>query len=139
MAIKFDVIVTLEPQGVSEGSSRLWAEEMDRKLLAIDQGTTSSRAIVFTPDLSVLSSSQMEFAQHFPADGWVEHDAEDIWQTTIEVCRSAMNKAGVLAKDIASIGITNQRETTLVWNRGNRKADQPGYRLAGPQNSREMR
>lgn len=90
---------------------------MDKKLLAIDQGTTSSRAIVFDRNLSVLSSSQQEFAQHFPADGWVEHDAEDIWQSTIDVCRLAMEKAGISAQNIASIGITNQRETTLVWDR----------------------
>ena len=90
---------------------------MDKRLLAIDQGTTSSRAIVFGQNLSVLSMAQLEFPQHFPADGWVEHDAEDIWRTTIEVCRAALEKARISGKDAASIGITNQRETTLVWDR----------------------
>ncbi|MGI9464789.1 MAG: glycerol kinase GlpK, partial [Aestuariivirgaceae bacterium] len=90
---------------------------MDRKLLAIDQGTTSSRAIVFDPELTVLGSSQQEFEQHFPADGWVEHDAEDIWRSTVDVCRVAMENAGILAENVASIGITNQRETTLVWDK----------------------
>ncbi|MDH3743381.1 MAG: FGGY family carbohydrate kinase, partial [Hyphomicrobiales bacterium] len=90
---------------------------VNENILAIDQGTTSSRAIVFDLGLGVTGSSQLEFAQHFPADGWVEHDAEDIWRTTLEVCRSAMADAGVEAADIATIGITNQRETTLVWDK----------------------
>ncbi|NNE23745.1 MAG: glycerol kinase GlpK, partial [Rhizobiales bacterium] len=90
---------------------------MNKNILAIDQGTTSSRAIVFDAGLDVSGSSQLEFAQHFPADGWVEHDAEDIWSTTLEVCRLAMADAGVEPSDIASIGITNQRETTVVWDK----------------------
>ncbi|THD59008.1 MAG: glycerol kinase GlpK [Bradyrhizobium sp.] len=86
-------------------------------VLAIDQGTTSSRAMVFRADISVAASAQQEFPQHFPASGWVEHEPEDIWTSTIACCRDAMKKAGVSAKDIAAIGITNQRETTVVWDR----------------------
>src|ERR1700754_166109 len=86
-------------------------------VLAIDQGTTSSRAIVFRSDISIAASAQQEFPQHFPASGWVEHEPEDIWSSTVAVCREALKKAGLSAKDIAAIGITNQRETTVVWDR----------------------
>jgi glycerol kinase len=91
-------------------------------VLAIDQGTTSSRAMVFRADLTVAGVAQQEFPQHFPASGWVEHDPEDIWNSTLTVCREALKKAGLAAKDIAAIGITNQRETTLVWDRATGKA-----------------
>jgi glycerol kinase len=86
-------------------------------VLAIDQGTTSSRAIVFRDDISVAAIAQAEFPQHFPASGWVEHEPEDIWTSTVITCRDALERAGVNAKDIAAIGITNQRETTVVWDR----------------------
>ncbi len=86
-------------------------------VLAIDQGTTSSRAIVFGPDQSIISIAQQEFTQHFPKSGWVEHDCEEIWQTVVSVCREALSKADLQATDIAAIGITNQRETTLIWDR----------------------
>ena len=86
-------------------------------ILAIDQGTTSSRAIVFGPDLSARGLAQREFAQHFPADGWVEHDPEDIWRTTVETARQALAAAGLAAGDVAGIGITNQRETCVLWDR----------------------
>src|ERR1035437_2604941 len=86
-------------------------------VLAIDQGTTSSRAIVFRSDISIAAIAQQEFPQHFPASGWVEHEPEDIWTSTVATCREALKKAGVGAKDIAAIGITNQRETTVVWDR----------------------
>ncbi|MGP6088372.1 glycerol kinase GlpK [Antarctobacter jejuensis] len=86
-------------------------------VLAIDQGTTSTRAILFDGALSVIASAQEEFTQHFPASGWVEHDAVDLWSTTAATCRAAIEKAGVGVEDIAAIGITNQRETTLVWDR----------------------
>src|SRR3984893_13865131 len=86
-------------------------------VLAIDQGTTSSRAIVFRSDISIAASAQAEFPQHFPASGWVEHEPEDIWTSTMATCREALKKAGVGPKDIAAIGITNQRETTVVWDR----------------------
>jgi glycerol kinase len=91
-------------------------------ILAIDQGTTSSRAIVFRADISIASVAQQEFPQHFPASGWVEHEPEDIWTSTIAVCREALTKANLAAKDIAAIGITNQRETTVVWDRATGKA-----------------
>jgi glycerol kinase len=86
-------------------------------VLAIDQGTTSSRAIVFRDDISIAAVAQQEFPQHFPASGWVEHEPEDIWTSTIATCRDAIAKAGLNASDIAAIGITNQRETTIVWDR----------------------
>ena len=86
-------------------------------VLAIDQGTTSSRAIIFRSDTSIAAVAQQEFPQHFPASGWVEHEPEDIWTSTVMVCREALEKAHLDAKDIAAIGITNQRETTVVWDR----------------------
>ncbi|OWU83749.1 glycerol kinase [Oceanicola sp. 22II-s10i] len=86
-------------------------------ILAIDQGTTSSRAILFDKALSVVATAQQEFTQHFPASGWVEHDPSDLWSTTAATCRSAIEKAGLRPGDIAAIGITNQRETTLLWDR----------------------
>jgi len=85
-------------------------------ILAIDQGTTSSRALVFDKDIQVKATAQQEFAQHFPHSGWVEHDPADLWSTTVQTCRDAIAKAGLQASDIAAIGITNQRETTLVWD-----------------------
>jgi glycerol kinase len=88
-------------------------------VLAIDQGTTSSRAILFRADTSIAAVAQQEFPQHFPADGEVEHDPDDLWTTTVATCRGAMQKAGATARDIAAIGITNQRETTLLWDRAN--------------------
>lgn len=88
-----------------------------KHILAIDQGTTSSRAIVFDTALSPVASAQQEFEQHFPASGWVEHAPEDLWQTTLDTCRAALEKAALDAHDIAGIGITNQRETTLIWDR----------------------
>jgi glycerol kinase len=86
-------------------------------ILALDQGTTSSRAIVFGADLGVLGLAQREFAQYFPASGWVEHDPEDIWRTTVETARQALAAARLDASDIAAIGITNQRETSVLWDR----------------------
>jgi glycerol kinase len=90
-------------------------------ILAVDQGTTSSRAIVFDGEYRIRGIGQREFAQHFPQSGWVEHDPEDIWQTALETARFALADAGLSAPDIAAIGITNQRETTLVWDRGTGK------------------
>ncbi|GAB5447966.1 glycerol kinase GlpK [Gymnodinialimonas sp.] len=83
------------------------------QILAIDQGTTSTRAIVFDGDLRPKASAQKEFTQHFPASGWVEHDPEEIWETVLETCRGALDQGG----DVAAIGITNQRETVVVWDR----------------------
>ncbi len=89
---------------------------MSQNILAIDQGTTSTRAIVFDLDFQPRASAQIELQQHYPQPGWVEHDAEEIWSATLKVCREAMEKAGSAA-DVAAIGITNQRETTVVWDR----------------------
>ena len=86
-------------------------------ILAIDQGTTSTRAILFDDAMQVVNSVQMEFTQHFPQAGWVEHDADEIWSSTKQVCRMVMNENDVGAEQIAGIGITNQRETTVVWDR----------------------
>ena len=86
-------------------------------ILAIDQGTTSSRAIVFGKDRTIAGMGQKEFTQIFPQDGWVEHDPEEIWESVVWSVKTALKAAGVEAKDIAAIGITNQRETTLIWDR----------------------
>src|SRR5438876_622981 len=88
-----------------------------KHILALDQGTTSSRAIVFDHSGSVVASAQKEFRQIFPKPGWVEHDATEIWATQLYTATEALGKAGLTAPDIAGIGITNQRETTLVWDR----------------------
>ena len=84
-------------------------------ILSIDQGTTSSRALAFDKAGSVCAVAQQEFTQHFPADGWVEHDAMEIWQTTLACCRQVLDELG--AAHFAAIGITNQRETAVVWDR----------------------
>ncbi|MFD1343542.1 glycerol kinase GlpK [Litorisediminicola beolgyonensis] len=85
-------------------------------VLAIDQGTTSSRAILFDEALRITATAQEEFTQHYPDSGWVEHDAGDLWSTTAGTCRQVIERAGIDAKDIAAIGITNQRETVVVWD-----------------------
>ena len=90
-------------------------------LIAIDQGTTSTRAIVFDAKLAPVAVAQQELRQIYPAPGWVEHDPEEIWSAVVATVREAMAKASVGAKDIAGIGITNQRETTIVWDRVNGK------------------
>src|SRR5580704_3092161 len=86
-------------------------------VMAIDQGTTSTRAILFRADTSIAAIAQREFPQYFPTDGQVEHDPDDLWATTLETCRGAMREASASARDIVAIGITNQRETTLLWER----------------------
>jgi glycerol kinase len=91
-------------------------------LLAIDQGTTSTRAIVFDQTLSPIAVDQQEIRQIYPAPGWVEHDPEDIWLTVTETVRRALQKAGVTPRQVAGIGITNQRETTLIWERESGRA-----------------
>src|SRR5437016_7209017 len=88
-----------------------------KHILALDQGTTSSRAIVFDHSGSVVASAQKEFRQIFPQPGWVEHDAAEIWATQSGVMREALANAGLGARDVAAIGITNQRETTVLWDR----------------------
>jgi len=86
-------------------------------ILSIDQGTTSSRAILFNKEMKIETISQKEFPQYFPSSGWVEHDPDNIWSTVKTTCREVMQKTGVTTYDIVSIGITNQRETTLVWDK----------------------
>lgn len=93
----------------------------EERILAIDQGTTSSRAIVFDAGGDIHAVAQREFTQHYPRPGWVEHDPEEIWRTTLSVCCEALDAAG----PVAAIGITNQRETTLVWDRESGEAIHP--------------
>ncbi|HKO80236.1 MAG TPA: glycerol kinase GlpK [Chitinophagaceae bacterium] len=90
---------------------------MAKYILALDQGTTSSRAIIFDKKGSIVATAQKEFTQIFPQPGWVEHDANEIWSTQLGVATEAVLKAGLTISDIAAIGITNQRETTVVWDR----------------------
>jgi len=90
-------------------------------ILAIDQGTTSSRSMLFDRQLLVTEQSQCEFPQHFPESGWVEHNPDDIWKTTLRTCQEVISKISAGALDIAAIGITNQRETTIVWERSTGK------------------
>ncbi len=94
---------------------------MPTHIVAIDQGTTSSRAIAFDQSLRIKAITQAEFTQHYPQSGWVEHNPEDLWRTTLETLRGAVAKAGIAPADIAAIGITNQRETTLVWDKATGK------------------
>lgn len=90
-------------------------------ILAIDQGTTSTRAILFDGEMKVAGSGQKEFAQHYPASGWVEHDPEDIWASVVSTVKAALKQAGRNASDVAAIGITNQRETVVIWDRATGK------------------
>jgi glycerol kinase len=90
-------------------------------LLAIDQGTTSSRAVLFDRNGRRLAQAQREFRQYYPEDGWVEHDAAQIWQDCLELCREVLSDAAVAATEVAAIGITNQRETTVLWDRATGK------------------
>ncbi len=93
-------------------------------LLALDQGTTSSRAVVFDQAGNIRAQAQKEFHQIFPRPGWVEHDAQELWSTQLGVAQEAVTSAGLRASDIAAIGITNQRETVVIWERG---SGQPIY------------
>ncbi|HEX7644002.1 MAG TPA: glycerol kinase GlpK [Burkholderiaceae bacterium] len=90
---------------------------MTKYILALDQGTTSSRAILFDQQGAIAGIAQQEFTQHFPQPGWVEHDADEIWQSQLAVAKKALQDKSLTAKDIAAIGITNQRETTVLWDR----------------------
>lgn len=90
-------------------------------ILSLDQGTTSSRAILFNEGGEMMSSAQKEFKQYYPKPGWVEHDPAEIWNTQLEVARAAIEKSGISAEDVAAIGITNQRETTILWDKRNGK------------------
>ncbi len=90
---------------------------MAKFILALDQGTTSSRAIVFDRSGRIIATAQQEFRQIFPQPGWVEHDAAEIWSTQLQCAHTALRKAGANARDVAAIGVTNQRETTVIWDR----------------------
>ena len=90
---------------------------MKKYVLALDAGTTSNRAILFDRTGRIAAVAQKEFTQYYPRPGWVEHDAEEIWETQRAVACEALARAGATAADVAAIGITNQRETTVVWNR----------------------
>ena len=97
---------------------------MGKFILALDQGTTSSRAIVFDRNGLPVAIVQKEFTQLYPKPGWVEHDAEEIWSAQVGIAHEAITKAGIESANIAAIGITNQRETTVVWHR---KTGKPMY------------
>ena len=97
---------------------------MKKFLVAIDQGTTSSRAILFDLDGNIKFTSQFEFNQYFPKNGWVEHNPNEIWLTTLKALKKVIKKASLLKGKILSIGITNQRETTILWNK---KTGKPVY------------
>ncbi|HIT91120.1 MAG TPA: glycerol kinase, partial [Candidatus Merdenecus merdavium] len=90
---------------------------MSKYLMALDQGTTSSRCILFNKSGEIMSVAQKEFTQFFPEAGWVEHDPMEIWSSQFSVATECMAKIGATSSDIAAIGITNQRETTIVWDR----------------------
>ncbi|MCP3892905.1 MAG: glycerol kinase GlpK [Desulfobulbaceae bacterium] len=90
---------------------------MASHILAIDQGTTSSRAIIFDDQFQIVAEAQQEFEQFFPQSGWVEHDPDEIWSSTLTTCRKALANSKLQARDIAAIGITNQRETTIIWDK----------------------
>lgn len=90
---------------------------MGKYVMALDAGTTSNRCILFNERGEMCSVAQKEFTQFFPKPGWVEHDAEEIWSTQLEVAQEAMKNLNATAADIAAIGITNQRETTIVWDK----------------------
>ncbi len=96
-----------------------------RHVLAIDQGTTSTRSIVFDERGHAVALARRELAQHYPADGWVEHDPEDIWRDAVTTARQGLQRAGLSARDVAAIGITNQRETTIVWDRASDRPIHP--------------
>ncbi|SVC89327.1 uncharacterized protein METZ01_LOCUS342181, partial [marine metagenome] len=109
----------IDPEGEIPDSSCLSKTEKPTMayLLAIDQGTTSSRAILFTQTGEQVGVAQQEFTQYFPDDGWVEHDPDEIWNSTLTVCREVLAENNVDAAAVTGIGITNQRETTVVWDR----------------------
>ena len=90
---------------------------MTRFVLALDQGTTSSRSILFDHDGNIVATAQREFTQHFPRSGWVEHDAEEIWATQAATIAEVLARARASVADVAAVGITNQRETTVLWDR----------------------
>ena len=105
---------------------------MPAYLLAIDQGTTSSRAIVFDERGMALSQHQIDLKSSYPQDGWVEQDPEDMWNYTLECCRQSLKKINLSAHDVSAIGISNQRETTIIWDKKTGAADLSRDCLARP-------
>lgn len=103
---------------------------MEKFILSIDQGTTSSRAILFNQKGEIVHTAQQEFHQYFPQPGWVEHNANEVWASVLAVTTTVLTEADVEPKQIAAIGITNQRETTVVWDKKNRASDLQCHRLA---------
>lgn len=115
------------------------ADKAEKKYVAaIDQGTTSTRCMIFDHDGEVVAVAQMEHEQVFPKAGWVEHDALEIWTNTRKVCAEALAKGDLDSDDIAAVGITNQRETTLVWDKKHRQAGLQRDRLAGHAHRRDL-
>ena len=108
-----------------------------RTIIAIDQGTTSSRAILFDEDGTILAQKNAEFPQIFPRDGWVEHDPETIWNTTLDVTRAMVEYARALGTRPLAIGITNQRETAIIWDRATGTPSMC-HRLAGSPHCRYL-
>ena len=98
---------------------------MQKYLLSLDQGTTSSRAILFDLEGKIVTSAQFEFAQHYPMPGYVEHDANEILKTELDAVREVLKKADVQRGEVAAIGVTNQRETTIVWEKATGKPVHP--------------
>src|SRR5215210_9195533 len=121
-AIAFTIAFFVSFVGNRPGPARAFPPTQNMPvILALAQGTTSSRAIVFDHDGSIRAVAQQEFRQIFPQSGWVEHDPDEIWQTQLAVAVEALKNARLSASDIAAIGIANQRETTVVWDRRNGK------------------
>ena len=107
-------------------------------VLAIDQGTTGSTALIISTDGTIVGRSTLEFKQHFPEPGWVEHDTDEIWESVLTSIAEALERSGLSVKDIACIGITNQRETTVVWDRKTGKSHTQRDRLAGSTHRRAL-
>ena len=101
-------------------------------VMALDQGTTSSRAILFDHQGMIVGVAQREFEQIYPQPGWVEHDADEIWQSQLSVAREVLDKTNTSSHDVAALGIANQRETVVVWERATGTADCQCHRVAGP-------
>src|SRR3990172_11574425 len=105
------------PRGASPERSRRASPERSRRILALDQGTSSSRAVLFDEEGTPVATEQREFPQIYPQAGWVEHDPEAIWSSQLEAAQDVLRKSGRAPEQVAAVGITNQRETTIVWER----------------------
>jgi glycerol kinase len=108
-------------------------------VLALDQGTTSSRSLLIDAEGRIAALAQREFTQHFPRPGWVEHDATEIWETQLATMAEALRSARATPRDVAAVGITNQRETTVLWDRRTGRAGGARDRMAGPADGSRMR